>query len=92
MMSLEIYTLFGKIEPFIVCAKGQLISEAIFHGFPYSKQSTRFFLQISAPASKMGEIQALYYIKYTLITNLYDVFIFLCVHTTKNYNLQHFEN
>ena len=36
--------------------EGQLISEAIFHGFPYSKKPT-IFLHISALVSKMGQIK-----------------------------------
>ena len=51
--------------------KGQLFLEAIFYGFPFSKELT-IFLQISAQAPKMGQIrkiQELYYIRYTLITN-----------------------
>ena len=65
-------------------AKVQLISEAIFYGFPltllYSKKSTKF-LQVSDLDSKMGqirEIQAIYYINYTLITNYRVSHIEMC--------------
>ena len=53
--------------------KGQLVNLRInFSWLRILQKSQRKFLQISAPASEMGQIrkiQILYCIKYTLITN-----------------------
>ena len=59
------FSIFIAVQcPNLNFAKGQLISEAIFHGLPprtsevyHTPKRQHFFLQISAPASKMDQIR-----------------------------------